>query len=61
MAACEHPTDPTRTFCPVCGKLKQRDVLESIKLPGFVGVAHSTSPKIAEFWASGDPTVFDRP
>lgn len=27
---------------------------------GAVGVAHSSSPKIEEFWNTGDPSVFDR-
>jgi hypothetical protein len=27
---------------------------------GPIGVRHSNSPKIEEFWATGDPAVFDR-
>ncbi len=51
---------PNRTFCPSCGKA-DRSVLNTIRLPGFVGVVHSTSPKIEQFWETGDPTVFSTP
>lgn len=44
-------------FCPVCGRA-DKVALKRIKLAGFVGVQHSTSPKIEQFWETGDPTVF---
>jgi hypothetical protein len=54
------PDHPDRVFCPVCGRADQ-EALHSVRLAGFVGVLHSTSPKIEEFWQTGDPSVFDQP
>lgn len=45
------------TFCPRCGKA-DRAKLKGVRVMGFVGVQNSTSPKIEEFFATGDPTVF---
>lgn len=60
---CKHPATTGRLFCVKCGKLTDPAGLRSTagRLLGPVGVVHSTSPKIAEFWATGDETVFDRP
>jgi hypothetical protein len=46
------------TFCPVCSRA-DRTKLGRVRLMGPIGVAHSNSPKIEEFWATGDATVFD--
>lgn len=45
----------TTVFCPVCGKA-DRTSLGRVRLAGFVGVAHSTSPAIERFFATGDPS-----
>lgn len=45
-------------FCPVCGRANRHD-LRRVRLMGPVGVAHSNSPKIEQFWRTGDPSVFD--
>ena len=59
---CGHVNEESRRlFCQSCGKLLNQEVLKSVRLPGFVGVAHSTSPKIEEFWQTGDPAVFASP
>lgn len=50
-----------RVFCKACGKVLDPAVLKSVRLMGPVGVGHSTSPKIEEFWATGDAEVFSRP
>lgn len=42
-------------FCPVCGKTAPED-LSRVRLMGFVGVQHSTNPKIERFWRTGDPS-----
>jgi hypothetical protein len=47
--ACGSARNPDRIFCS-CGKLLDREVLESIRLPGEVGVQ-----KLEKFWATGDP------
>lgn len=54
---CEHEIPEDRMFCPTCGKVKSLADLRSVRLPGFVGVAHSTSPAIEEFWATGDANI----
>ena len=46
------------TFCPVCGRA-DKTKLQRVRLMGPVGVLHSNSPKIEEFWATGDASVFD--
>lgn len=48
------------TFCPDCGRADKK-ILHSLRLMGPVGVQHSNSPKIEEFWKTGDPSVFDSP
>lgn len=58
-ARCETTTDTRTLFCPGCGALYDRDELQRVRLMGAVGVAHSTSPKIEKFFATGDPSVFD--
>jgi hypothetical protein len=53
------PPHPTRVFCPDCGRADKTG-LGRVRLMGPVGVANSNSPKIQEFWATGDPEVFSR-
>jgi hypothetical protein len=54
--------DPGETlFCGHCGKVNDPDALRRVRLMGPVGVLHSNSPKIEEFYATGDPEVFGRP
>jgi hypothetical protein len=48
------------TFCPACGRANKAR-LQGVRLMGFVGVLHSTSPKIEEFWQRGDPEIFKTP
>lgn len=48
-------------FCPDCGAVLDRDDLRKVRLMGPIGVKHSNSPKIEEFWKTGNPEVFDRP
>jgi len=50
-----------RLFCEQCGKALDPDGVRSVRLAGFVGVLHSTSPKIEKFWSTGDPSVFASP
>lgn len=54
---CDTCPPHSTTFCPVCGKA-DRTTLGKVRLAGFVGVQHSTSPKVEEFWQTGDPSVF---
>ena len=42
------------TFCPVCRKASPNE-LAGVRLMGFVGVQHSTSPRIEQFFNTGDP------
>ena len=56
---CKHDDGAISLFCSDCGKERQPGSLRTVKMMGFVGVAHSTSPKIASFLETGDPTVFD--
>lgn len=58
---CDHTETLKRMFCSACGAVLEPGSLKKVRLMGLVGVEHSTSPKIAEFWATGDPNVFDRP
>lgn len=58
-ARCETTTDTRALFCPDCGALYDRDELQRVRIMGPVGVAHSNSPKIAQFFETGDPAVFD--
>lgn len=51
---------PKRLFCSECGRLLEPGSLRSIRFQGFLG-CQSTNPKMEEFWATGDPEVFDRP
>ena len=54
-----NPCPTTRNvFCPVCGKA-DTGALKRVRLMGFVGVAHSTSPKIEAFLDSGDPAALN--
>jgi hypothetical protein len=61
MAPEEHTcgTDGRRLFCSECGKLVDRDGLKRVRVVGFHGRS-STNPKVEEFFATGDPAVFDR-
>lgn len=58
---CKHDQDSVPSFCQSCGKVLNRKTLRSVRPMGFVGVQHSLSPKIDEWWNTGDPEVFDRP
>lgn len=59
---CGHTnSDIKRIFCEDCGKLVAKGDLTRVGVLGFVGVGNSTSPAIQEFWATGDPSVFDKP
>lgn len=61
MTYCAPQCPPHRTvFCPTCGRADKAK-LKTVRLPGFVGVIHSTSPKIEQFWETGDPSVFSSP
>lgn len=57
---CETCPPHRTTFCPLCGKA-DRATLKGVRLMGLVGVMHSNSSKIDEFWNTGDPSVFARP
>jgi hypothetical protein len=60
---CTHDDGTTRLFCADCGKVKNRRDLESVRLPGFIGVHHSTSPKIEAFFSgpdAGNAEIFER-
>lgn len=48
---CGATKDPARLFC-ACGKLLDREALESIDLKGEIGVR-----KFDQFWRSGDPNM----
>lgn len=56
---CTAHSDTRSLFCPFCGAAYDRHELRSVRLMGAIGVAHSSSPTIEKFWATGDPTVFD--
>jgi hypothetical protein len=43
-----------RAFCVTCGKVVHRDVLDSVKAMGAVGVKHSTNPNVQQWLATGD-------
>jgi hypothetical protein len=59
---CDHENvDPKRLFCENCGAIVDRNGLGRVRLLGLVGVQHSNSPKIEEFWETGDPAVFASP
>jgi hypothetical protein len=58
---CESSDPGATLFCQHCGKLLDRAALEHVRLMGPVGVQHSTSPKIEQFWQTGDPAVFGQP
>lgn len=52
----ECPHDDGKTlFCGLCGKEREPGSLRRVRLMGFVGVEHSTSPAIERFWETGDP------
>lgn len=55
---CEPDCQPFSTvFCPACGHADKK-ALRRVRLMGPVGVEHSNSPKIQQFWETGDPSVF---
>lgn len=68
MNACTNCGTPRtgehKIWCPTCGLAwdidEAREVLGSLKVQGFTG-RHSLSPKMTEFWATGDPEVFAKP
>lgn len=47
------------TFCPVCGRA-DKETLKGVRVMGFVGVAHTLSPRVEAFFETGDPTVLNR-
>jgi hypothetical protein len=50
------------TFCESCGKVINRARLEGVRLMGPIGVQHSTSPRIEEFFRTGNPDALsERP
>lgn len=58
---CNHENHGRRMFCEECEAVLDKSALRGVRLMGPVGVIHSNSPSIAEFWETGDPSVFDRP
>jgi hypothetical protein len=53
-----HTFDPEpTTFCANCGKVLDVERLRGVRLMGPIGVQHSTSPRIEEFFRTGDPDV----
>lgn len=57
---CEHAWESRNLFCPECGAAK-KDELATVKLAGFVGVQHTTSPAVEQFWQTGDPASLSKP
>ena len=56
MERCHPVCKPfTTMFCPECKKARPED-LKRVRLMGAIGVAHSSSPAIEQFWATGDPS-----
>lgn len=51
---------PKALFCVTCGQVLDRAALRSVKFRGFTGPA-SVNPKVEQFWATGDASVFDPP
>jgi len=47
--ACDPRPSSPPMFCPDCGKVIDPKGLKAVRLMGFVGVVHSTSPKIEAF------------
>jgi hypothetical protein len=59
---CEHENvDQKRIFCESCGAILDKSDLRRVRLMGPIGVQHSNSDSIAEFWETGDPSVFASP
>jgi hypothetical protein len=59
---CNHENvEAQRLFCENCGAVVDRSNLRAVRLLGPVGVQHSNSPKIEQFWETGDPSVFASP
>lgn len=58
---CGTDDDTRRLFCPECGASFSLADLRRVRLMGLVGVENSTSPKIEQFWQTGDPAVFETP
>lgn len=57
LSRCGHEIPDDRMFCPDCGKVRNLAELKTVRLPGFVGVFHSTSPAVEQFLATGDPNT----
>lgn len=46
-------------FCSTCGQILDPSTLKTLRFePRFLGEA-SCNPKMEQFWATGDPSVFD--
>ena len=66
MKYCSHCERDTEggIWCSECNKSydpeETRKVLGSMKFKNFTGAA-SCSPKVEEFWKTGDPAVFAKP
>lgn len=56
---CLHDDGQQTLFCGHCGKEREPGDLKRVRIMGFVGVANSTSPKIEQFWETGDPSALD--
>lgn len=56
---CDKCPPRTTIFCPICRKA-DRTALRSVRLGAFIG-GQSLNPRMEEFWATGDPEVFERP
>jgi hypothetical protein len=54
---CDSDPGPT-LFCQHCGLAPDKQAVRSVRFGGFTGRA-STNPKMEQFWATGDPSVFD--
>jgi len=55
--ACEPRPSTPPMFCPTCSKVVDPNGLRAVRVMGFVGVQHSTSPKIEAFFETGDPAA----
>jgi hypothetical protein len=60
VIACAHNDGKHTMFCGLCGKVRDRGALRRVRLMGFTG-GQSTNPKVEEFFATGDPSVFAKP
>lgn len=55
----ECPKGQSTMFCSTCGQILDPSTLKTLRFePRFLGEA-SCNPKMEQFWATGDPSVFD--